>query len=84
MTGFILRALIAAGGLWLASRWVGGFVITSTGTLLIAAALLFACASTKTVDTTTPKNLPEKSTAEKVIDNVDITSVLTGIFSSPW
>lgn len=40
MTGFILRALIAAGGLWLASRWVGGFSITSTGTLLIAAALL--------------------------------------------
>ena len=40
MTGFILRALIAAGGLWLASRWVGGFSITSMGTLLIAAALL--------------------------------------------
>ncbi|MBV6417880.1 MAG: hypothetical protein CMLOHMNK_02656 [Steroidobacteraceae bacterium] len=40
MTGFILRALIAAGGLWLASRWVGGFSITTTSTLLIAAALL--------------------------------------------
>lgn len=40
MTGFILRAVIAAGGLWLASRWVDGFSITSTGTLLIAAALL--------------------------------------------
>jgi putative membrane protein len=40
MTGFLLRAVIAAGGLWLASRWVGGFAITSTATLLIAAALL--------------------------------------------
>ena len=40
MTGFILRAVIAAGGLWLASQWVDGFSITSTGTLLIAAALL--------------------------------------------
>ncbi|MGE0583379.1 MAG: phage holin family protein [Steroidobacteraceae bacterium] len=40
MTGFILRAVIAAGGLWLAAQWVDGFSITSTGTLLIAAALL--------------------------------------------
>ena len=40
MSGFILRALIAAGGLWLASRWVDGFAISSTATLLIAAALL--------------------------------------------
>jgi len=40
MTGFILRALIVAGGLWLASRWVHGFTITTTPALLIAAALL--------------------------------------------
>jgi len=40
MTGFILRALIAAFGLWLASTWVDGFSITTTPTLLIAAALL--------------------------------------------
>lgn len=40
MTGFILRALIAAFGLWLASTWVDGFAITTTPTLLIAAALL--------------------------------------------
>jgi putative membrane protein len=40
MTGFILRALIAACGLWLASSWVDGFSITTTPTLLIAAALL--------------------------------------------
>jgi len=40
MTGFILRAVIAAFGLWLASTWVDGFSITTTPTLLIAAALL--------------------------------------------
>ncbi|HNR23028.1 MAG TPA: phage holin family protein [Steroidobacteraceae bacterium] len=40
MTGFILRAVIAAFGLWLASAWVDGFSITTTPTLLIAAALL--------------------------------------------
>lgn len=40
MTGFLLRAVIAAGGLWLASSWVDGFSISTTGTLLIAAALL--------------------------------------------
>lgn len=40
MMGFILRALIAAFGLWLASRWVEGFTIATTNTLLIAAALL--------------------------------------------
>lgn len=40
MTGFILRALIAAFGLWLASTWVDGFAIATTPTLLIAAALL--------------------------------------------
>lgn len=40
MIGFILRALIGALGLWLASRWVDGFAIGDTTTLLIAAALL--------------------------------------------
>lgn len=40
MTGFLLRAVIAAGGLWLASSWIDGFSISTTGTLLIAAALL--------------------------------------------
>lgn len=40
MIGFILRAIIAAGGLWLAARWVRGFVIDDTTTLLIAAAVL--------------------------------------------
>jgi putative membrane protein len=40
MIGFILRAVIAAGGLWLASRWVDGFSITDGATLAIAAALL--------------------------------------------
>lgn len=40
MTGFLLRAVIAACGLWLASSWVDGFSISTTGTLLIAAALL--------------------------------------------
>ncbi len=40
MIGFILRAVIAAFGLWLASRWISGFSIADTQTLLIAAALL--------------------------------------------
>ena len=40
MTGFILRALIAAFGLWLASRWVDGFFISSATTLLLAGLLL--------------------------------------------
>lgn len=40
MIGFILRAIIAAGGLWLAAQWVRGFVIDDTTTLLIAAAVL--------------------------------------------
>ncbi len=40
MTGFLLRAVIVAGGLWLASRWVDGFLITATSTLLIAGVLL--------------------------------------------
>ena len=40
MTGFVLRAVIAAFGLWLATRWIDGFVIDEPLTLLIAAALL--------------------------------------------
>jgi putative membrane protein len=40
MIGFLLRAVIAAFGLWLAARWVGGFRIGDNTTLLIAAALL--------------------------------------------
>jgi putative membrane protein len=40
MTGFILRAVIAALGLWLATRLVDGFTIDTPGTLLLAGALL--------------------------------------------
>jgi putative membrane protein len=40
MTGFILRALIAALGLWLATEWVNGVTIDSAGTLVIAGVLL--------------------------------------------
>lgn len=40
MTGFILRAVIAAFGLWLATSWVDGFSIDHSITLLIAAAVL--------------------------------------------
>jgi putative membrane protein len=40
MTGFVLRAVIAALGLWLASRWVQGFVIDNVETLLLAGLLL--------------------------------------------
>jgi putative membrane protein len=40
MTGFILRALIAALGLWLATEWVDGVTIDSAGTLIIAGLLL--------------------------------------------
>lgn len=40
MTGFILRALIAALGLWLATKWVNGVVIDRPGTLIIAGLLL--------------------------------------------
>ena len=40
MTGFILRALIAALGLWLATEWVNGVSIDSPGTLVIAGLLL--------------------------------------------
>jgi len=40
---FILRALIAAVGLWLASLWVGGINISDAGTLILAALLLGVC-----------------------------------------
>ncbi|MFN7270800.1 MAG: phage holin family protein [Gammaproteobacteria bacterium] len=40
MTGFVLRAVIAAFGLWLASTWVDGIDIKDPTTLLLAAALL--------------------------------------------
>lgn len=40
MTGFILRAVIAAFGLWLASEWVDGVSIDSAPTLLLAGLLL--------------------------------------------
>ncbi|MEZ5497971.1 MAG: phage holin family protein [Steroidobacteraceae bacterium] len=43
MTGFILRAIIAALGLWLASRWVDGIAISSATTLLLAGVLLGIC-----------------------------------------
>jgi len=40
MTRFILRAAIAAVGLWLATEWVGGLTIDTPMTLLVAALLL--------------------------------------------
>lgn len=40
MAGFILRALIAALGLWLATEWVDGISIDTATTLIIAGALL--------------------------------------------
>jgi putative membrane protein len=40
MTGFALRAVIAALGLWLATLWVDGVVIDSGLTLLVTAAVL--------------------------------------------
>jgi putative membrane protein len=40
MTGFILRAVIAALGLWLATEWVSGVHIESAGSLVIAGILL--------------------------------------------
>jgi putative membrane protein len=40
VTGFILRALIAALGLWLATEWVSGVHIDSATTLVIAGLLL--------------------------------------------
>jgi len=40
MTSFILRALIAALGLWLATEWVDGLSVNSPTTLILAALLL--------------------------------------------
>jgi putative membrane protein len=40
MRGFLLRALICALGLWLASQWVTGVYFNSPATLLLAAILL--------------------------------------------
>ena len=40
MTGFVLRAVISALGLWLASYWVRGVHIDSPSTLVLAGLLL--------------------------------------------
>lgn len=40
MTGFVLRALISAIGLWIATRWVSGVRIDDAGTLVLAGVLL--------------------------------------------
>ncbi|HEY0341664.1 MAG TPA: phage holin family protein [Steroidobacteraceae bacterium] len=40
MTGFVLRALFSAIGLWIATRWVAGIWIADAGTLILAGALL--------------------------------------------
>lgn len=40
MTGFILRALISAIGLWIATRWVSGIRIDDASTLVLAGLLL--------------------------------------------
>jgi putative membrane protein len=40
MMGFILRALITAAGLWLATQWVSGVHVDTTATLVIAALVL--------------------------------------------
>ena len=40
MTGFILRAVISALGLWIATRWVSGIRIDDAGTLILAGLLL--------------------------------------------
>jgi len=40
MTGFVLRALITAIGLWIATRWISGIRIDDAGTLILAGALL--------------------------------------------
>ena len=40
MTGFVLRALISAIGLWIATRWVSGIQIDDALTLVLAGALL--------------------------------------------
>jgi len=40
MTGFLLRAVITAIGLWVATMWVPGVHVTSVGTLLLAGIVL--------------------------------------------
>jgi putative membrane protein len=40
MTGFVLRALITAVGLWIATRWIKGIRIDDAATLVWAGALL--------------------------------------------
>jgi putative membrane protein len=40
MTGFVLRALMTAIGLWIATYWVSGIRIDDAGTLILAGALL--------------------------------------------
>jgi putative membrane protein len=40
MIGFVFRAVIAALGLWVATRWVTGIYIDTPGTLVLAGLLL--------------------------------------------
>ncbi|MGC8517185.1 MAG: phage holin family protein [Steroidobacteraceae bacterium] len=40
MTTFVLRAVVSALGLWLATRWVPGIHIDNAGTLILAGVLL--------------------------------------------
>ena len=40
MTGFVLRALMTAIGLWIATRWIDGVRIDDATTLVLAGALL--------------------------------------------
>jgi putative membrane protein len=40
MMGFLLRAIISAIGLWLATVWVAGVHVDSVGTLILAGVLL--------------------------------------------
>jgi len=40
VTGFVLRALVSAIGLWIATRWVSGIRIDNAGTLVLAGVLL--------------------------------------------
>jgi putative membrane protein len=40
VTGFVLRALISALGLWIATRWVSGIRIDNAATLVLAGLLL--------------------------------------------
>jgi putative membrane protein len=40
MTGFLIRVLITAVGLWIATRWVSGIQIDDATTLILAGALL--------------------------------------------